>query len=127
MTTVSRTLPVASTTASLHPVRKAGSQPRTHLPAMGGVHQQLRQVLAEDRDGSFLGVGSHLAADVVLDRRGDEALVGVAGSFLQVLAGHGMLRYADLEVQVGLDVFDRSLDPEAEDFSFSPRFIARMR
>ena len=98
------------------PCAEGGIPAEDAFACNGRLHQQLCQVLAEDRDGSFLGVGSHLAADVVLDRRGDEALVGVAGSFLQVLAGHGMLRYADLEVQVGLDVFDRSLDPEAEDF-----------
>ena len=36
MTVVSSTLPVASTTASLHPVRNAGSHPSTFLPAIGG-------------------------------------------------------------------------------------------
>ena len=36
MTVVPSTFPVASTTASLHPVRNAGSQPSTTCPVMGG-------------------------------------------------------------------------------------------
>ena len=36
ITFVSSTFPVSSTTASLHPVLKAGSQPSTTLPATGG-------------------------------------------------------------------------------------------
>ena len=36
MTTVSNTFPVASTTANLHPVRNAGSHPRTTCPVIGG-------------------------------------------------------------------------------------------
>ena len=45
ITFVSRTFPVASTTASLHPVLNAGSQPSTTLPAIGGCKRSCSRFL----------------------------------------------------------------------------------
>ena len=48
-TAVSSTFPVGSTTASLQPVRKAGSQPSTTCPAMGGCISSCSKFLAKTR------------------------------------------------------------------------------
>ena len=45
ITFVSSTFPVASTTASLQPVRNAGSQPKTTFPAIGGCNSSCSKFL----------------------------------------------------------------------------------
>ena len=49
MTTVSKTFPVLSTTASLQPVRNAGSQPNTTFPAIGGCMRSCSKFLPNTR------------------------------------------------------------------------------
>ncbi|MNE58310.1 hypothetical protein D3C80_1533310 [compost metagenome] len=47
MTATSNNLPISSTTASLQPVRYAGSTPSTYLPRTGGCSSKLRRLPAK--------------------------------------------------------------------------------
>ena len=77
MVTCSRNRPVASTAASLEPVRRPGIDAQHPLAPGRRGQQQVAQVLGKDRDGRLIGPLLRLQPQFHLDGRGDQPLVGI--------------------------------------------------
>jgi len=101
----------------------AGAQPRVdpqHPPApRRGEEEEVAQVVAEDLDGGLVGPVLRLQAELHLDGRGDEPLVGVLGHPLEELGEDAL--FADEEVlQAGDDLLHRGGDGQVEDLLLLP-------
>ena len=75
---------MSSTTAILQPVRMPGSMPSTLELSGGRREQQVFQILAEDLDGLFVRALFQFQPDFGLDRRVEQALVGIFDRELEV-------------------------------------------
>ena len=82
---VASTLPVGSITATLQPVRKAGSSPSTVCPASGGWVSRPRKLGAKTLMAWLSAASRQVAANVALDRREQQAFGGVGDGQFQLL------------------------------------------
>ena len=89
--------------------------PEDGLAGDGRLHEELGQVLAEDRDGGLLGIFREGGAQFIFNGGRDQPLVGVGRRLVDVGPGRGVLFHAGLEVQIGHDVLGGSLHLEGED------------
>ena len=126
MTFVSSTFPVASTTASLQPVRNAGSQPSTTFPAIGGCNKSCSKFLPNTLiapSSAFsvrlLRISRSIAGAISLSYA--SAIVafntGAVNSFSEVSTCFS--RYLKMRSS-GASIFT------VKNFSASPRLIARI-
>ena len=125
-TTVSNTLPVGSTTASLHPVRNAGSHPKTVLPSIGGCMRSCvkffpKTVMAPSCAFSVISLRISLSMDGAMSRLYASSIASSMSAFVFRLSFTIVLFNALTICTSGASTLT------VRNFSFSPRLIARTR